>query len=253
MFVLSTEPEAKEINELIQKVLNEEKGKLIKKIKEDSFLDFGEDKLEVIQPKSTKDVKLYALNKLKQYLKEEGKDDLLFPEITPLFVEKYYNYLQSTMKKKSSANAYMINFRYFVNEADKYDKYTYAKDPFKGIKIRKEKSTLKVMTQSEVEAFFSYEPKDESFLHVKSGFGFMMHCAGMRISDLLNMKWSNFRKQEDDYFVEYKTQKNKRLMQPMLTLDALEHLIPFIKEYGDELLGTYDMLKEVIVRDKQTG
>src|SRR5690606_36564489 len=102
----------------------------------------------IIQVKGTKDGKLYALKKLKEYLKKEGKTDLLFSEITPLFVEKYYNYLKSTMKKKSSANAYMINFRYFVNEADKYDKYIYAKDPFKSLgEIKKEKSTLQVMTE----------------------------------------------------------------------------------------------------------
>ena len=252
-FVLSKEPNAKEINEKLKKILYEEQGKLIQKVKEDSLIDFAEERIEIIQVKGTKDGKLYALKKLKEYLKEEGKTDLLFSEITPLFVEKYYNYLKSTMKKKSSANAYMINFRYFVNEADKYDKYTYAKDPFKSLgEIKKEKSTLQVMTELEVEAFLEYEPKDESYLHVKSGFCFMMYCAGMRISDLLNMKWSNFRKQQDDYFLMYKTQKNKRQMHPILTLNALENLIPFIEEYGEELLKGYYKLKKVIEKDKKT-
>lgn len=255
MHVRSTEPDAKKINQEIQEALHtlpNTKVSQSKKVKEESFFDFAYKKLQVIHLKSTRDVKLYALNKLKEFVEIEGKDDLLFNEINPFFVEKFYNHLKTTMNKKSSANAYMIIFRYFINEADKYDVYTYSKDPFKQLSISRVNNTHSVMTPYEVELFFQYEPKDKSYLLVQSAFGFMMYCAGIRISDLLNLKWKNFKRQGESYFIEYRMQKTSKLMQTKLSLDALEYLLPFIAEYGEDKLIGYKNLKKQIEEEKES-
>lgn len=253
--VYSTEPNAKQYNEQINKIKSENpeaKASSVKKSNINSFFDFAEKKLEVIHKKSTRDMKLYSLNKVKEYVQSEGKDDLLFSEITPLFIEKYYNYLRTTMNKQNSVVAYMINFRYFVNEADKYEEYSYQKDPFKNLKLKKEKTNYSVMTPYEVELFFEYEPQDKFYLQVQNAFGFSMHTAGMRISDLFNLRWSNFKQQGDSYYVEYYMQKTNRHMHPKLNIDSLQYLLPFIEEYGKEYSEGYSNLKKEIERDKKT-
>lgn len=243
-FLYSTEPDADRINQIIQQVLREEKGVEIKKVDKNSFIDFAENTiLPSIFLKSTRDIKKFSLNKLKEFLESEGKNDLLFTEVDLFFIKKYYNYLLGKCKI-STANAYMTYFKYFINQADNHDHYIYKKDPFKNLKKNSKNSKHEVMTSLEVDAFFQYEPEDESFLHVKNGFGFMMYSAGMRVSDLLNLKWGNFKKSGASYFLEYPMQKTKQIMTPKLTLEALQFLIPFIEEYDKKATKGYRFLKK---------
>jgi len=251
-FVYSTEPNADKLNEFIQKILSiEEKGKVIQKINEDSLFSFAEKVIKVIPYEGTRQTKRFAFNKLKGYVESTGKEDLLFPEIDLFFIKTYYSYLLESCEI-STANAYMTNFKYFIHQAEEHGQHTYAINPFRTFKKRRKKNTHTVLTQYEVQEFRKYVSTDKAYLQVHQGFIFMMYAAGMRISDLLNLKWENFKKQGESYYVEYHMQKTGRLMKPKLTLEALECLIPFIEEYGKELISSYYFVKKIIEKDMKS-
>lgn len=166
---------------------------LMKEVNTDSFISYWEAELPII--KEAKSIDFYRnckskLNNLKVYL--NGKD-LLFTGIDAKFLKGY----EAHMKKKGNShntivtNLKMIRIIFYYAIKDK-DKKLNVQNPFAEYSLKEKSANKKKLTEAEVVSLTKLKLDEYTDLwHVRNYFIFAMYCAGMRIRDLMQLKWSN--------------------------------------------------------------
>ncbi|MBT9391791.1 site-specific integrase [Hymenobacter sp. NST-14] len=130
-------------------------------------------------------------SKLKSFL---GTSDLLFDEVTVNFLNQYEAHLRDELG--NSVNTIYSNikiFRKLFNDAMGEDLVSYERNPFRKWKIKQEKTNKSFLTEEELELIVQLPLKEGSKLwHHRNLFVFATYAGGLRISDLLQLKWGNF-------------------------------------------------------------
>lgn len=160
----------------------------------ESFLKYFSRYLGTLEKKgkiSTLGKATAAYSKLKVFL---GKSDLLFDEVTVTFLKQYEAYLRDDLG--NSVNTIHSNlkiFRKLVNDAIREDLVSPARDPFRKFGLKTEKTTKSYLSDDELEALWIFPLKQGSKIwDHRNMFVFAAYAGGLRISDLLQLKWSNF-------------------------------------------------------------
>lgn len=196
----------------------EEIRKTIKnKHKSHSFYTFAEayfEELEKNKKYSRINCERPLLNRIKGYPRAKT---LTFQEITPLFLRGFISHLRST--KDSVGERSIVNTLIFIrtlhNRASQQgivskDNYPFGNHDGK-IKIRIPKSIKIGLTAEEIKIIEDIDLSDNpKHHHTRNVFLFSFYLAGMRVSDVLQMKWANVQG-DRIYYTMNKNQKNLSL------------------------------------------
>ena len=132
-----------------------------------------------------------VVNKIKIYLK--GKDVPL-ADITVTWLKDYEAYLRTELGNHIntvSANTKVI--RKIINEAENEDLLGTAKNPFDRYKIKTEPTEVEYLTEEELMAFMEVSLIEGSRIaQHRDLYVFACYAGGIRIGDLLKLKWKNF-------------------------------------------------------------
>ena len=205
-------------------------------------------------------------NKFRDYAKTRNRtpEDFKFKEITPEFLNKFEAYLHTVpnqqfskkpdelLKRKrkkgvvteenetklhqnSIAKTLQI-FRAIMGKAVKLGYIKEDENPFRIYKIKMLPTHREELTREEVLAIISLDLKEDSMeWHSRNFFLFAMFCAGIRIADLLALRWSNI---TSDNHLRYEMGKNHKEQNIILVEPAQEILRiyreRFIREKGCE-------------------
>lgn len=219
--IRTSEANYKAWNEQLDKELEEAKGTyrdnkgaslstLVDTIKgkevSESFLSFAEAKVE--QARAGQSIGTYkhygtTISMLEGYLKTKGREDLLFNEVNLAFLKDFEAYLSGVENGREKGRKldtitianYLKKFRKLVNEA--VAEGHLATSPFgresgkfsikQGQNKTKEKLEL-----SELDSILALELKEGSAeWHTRNAFLFSFFCAGIRVGDLLQLRWDN--------------------------------------------------------------
>lgn len=135
------------------------------------------------------------LNKLSDYLESINKTDLLFVEITPLFLRQYQNYLTTQRTPTTLSNNTVIHYlkvmKSIINKSKVEDHFTYIKDPFNSLTFSSDKNSKSVLNVEEVEKLLKTPIQDKKIKETRDMFLFQVFSNGMRVSDLFLLRWSN--------------------------------------------------------------
>lgn len=161
-----------------------------------SFLAFGKGYRDnYLKAKSIGTYKRYktVLFKLEEYLK---KKDLLFADLTPQFLRDYEAYLmgkEDKPNKQSTINANMKAIRAIYYAAIAEQIIPADKNPFFVFKLKADNKVKKdKLTLEEVITIEGLKLKKDAVVwHVRNFFLFSFYCAGVRASDVLQLKWLN--------------------------------------------------------------
>jgi integrase/recombinase XerD len=149
------------------------------------------------------------LSRLKNFKEFLGTEDIDFSEITVPLLNRFKAYLKGDRKvtDRTIVN-HLILIRTIYNQALLAEIADHKSYPFgRGkIQIRIPQTTKIGLTQKEVEAIEKLNLPDENHNHARNIFLFSYYFAGVRISDVLRMKWSDF--QNDRLF--YSMGKNDK-------------------------------------------
>jgi len=157
----------------------------------ESFLEFWEGKLK--QYLNTKSYNYYKtcnskLTKLKEYLNDK---DLLFYEVDVEFLNKYESYMYGKELTKNTVFANLKIIRSIVFEAIKEGKFKTV-NPFQIKKLEEGKPNKIRLTIDQIKAIEKLELEEDSILyHVRNYFLFSFYCAGIRVSDFIQLKHGN--------------------------------------------------------------
>jgi integrase len=181
------------LNQLINLISEKEQ------VNEKSFLDFA--KQEIALKLKNGDIRTYkryksVIKKLTIYLNNK---DLTFDEVNTRFLKNYESYLKTSLKNHT--NTIYTNFktiRAILYSAIEDKLFEQKNNPFFSFKLTEDKhSTNKErLTFEEVQTFNKIKvEKGSSLFHAKNAFLFCFYNSGIRIGDLLELKWSDITKE----------------------------------------------------------
>jgi site-specific recombinase XerD len=152
-----------------------------------------------------------VINKLKEYI---GKEKLEFETIDLKFLQQYEAQLLSSQTKGEKVFQYKLNtvnnhlktIKAIFFNAMKEGLVDANKNPFFFFKLKVESNVKKEkLSVEEIIAIENLQLDEYSLIwNVRNYFLFSFYCAGIRISDLIQLKWENITK---DGRIEYKMDK----------------------------------------------
>jgi len=169
-----------------------------------------------------------TFSKFNEYVKHAN---LNFGEIDVTFLKDYETYLK--VKLNNSVNTIHSNikiFRKLFNDAIRDEIIEPEQNPFIKFKLKTEKTTKEYLTEAELKSIedLDLDPKTVIFNH-RNAYVFAAYTGGIRISDLLQLKWSNF----DGSNITIQTQKTKEIVSVKVPNKALEILDIYKPEKED--------------------
>lgn len=181
----------------------------------DQYLDKLESKEKVGYHRRVK----YTIEKLKVY---HGSSTLNFNEINVTYLKNYEKYLADKLGNK--INTIHANFRVIraiINNAIDEDILKRDKNPFYKFKMKTEPVIKDYLTEEEIDKIESLK-LDESLniFHHRNMYIFACYVGGLRVSDMLQLKWSNF----DGTHITVNTKKTGSVVSIKLPNRALEIL-----------------------------
>lgn len=193
----------------------------------DSYLKKYETKTAVSTYRTVKAV----IDKLRTYC--NGKS-LFMDEISVSFLKDYENYMYSVLE--NGKNTIHYNFKKInqvLHEAIKEDLMEFKDNPFLKIKFKLEPTQRSYLTEDELKQIENLELKENlNVFHHRNMYLFAATAGGLRISDLLKLKWSNF----DGERLIIKIQKTGQpliIKLPNKSLEILHYYKQFSKKDSD--------------------
>lgn len=174
-----------------------------------------------------------VLTKLKEYL---GASGLRFEEITVSWLKDYEEYLRDELGNSiNTIHSNLKIIRKLFNDAVREDIINPNQNPFYKFKISTEKTSREYLTENELgklEALdLNAEPKRKVF---RDMYAFACYTGGIRISDLLTLKWKNFDGERIN-FVMNKTNEVVSVKVPAYGLEILN-------QYHDQKMQGEDFI-----------
>ena len=217
-----------------------------------SFLKFWKRYIETTENHGTRIKHEVVYNKLVKYLKSLHKTnrtetiDLLFKDITPFFIRELRLYLKNTKDPKglsnNTINHYLKVIKSIINHSQHDGHYTYIINPFNSITFSHETREKKVITEDELFKLQNTIIEDAKIDLVRKMFLFELFSNGMRISDILLLRWNNFDTAQKR--VKYKMFKTDELIRIPVNLNMSLFL--------NDMLGKETRFDFIVENFKQT-
>jgi integrase len=165
--------------------------------KNKSFMRFWVETFSKIPNHGTRIKHQGVFSKIQKYLDSRGRTDLKFSEITPELLEDLIHYLSTSSDPKklsqSSVRHYVLMVKSIIEKAKKRDHYFYVKDPFNTITLKASTSDKPVLIEEEVGRLINTGISDPDLNIIRNMFVFQIFGNGLRVSDLLLLRWDNFK------------------------------------------------------------
>lgn len=184
-----------------------------------------------------------------KHFKEFLGTDIAFQDITPTMLERFKGHLKSTLQHgERSAVNHLVMVRSVFSHAIKDNMCDPKHYPFgKGkVKIKFPDSVKIGLTPEEVKALEDADLPDSTHNHARNLWLFSFYFAGMRVSDVLRMRWSDLQDNRLHYAMG-KNNKGGSLKMPDKALKIIEQYKQF-KENKDDLI--FPDLKECDFENK---
>lgn len=190
------------INDAIKAKINETTAFQLVTEQNVSFIKFFEGRIKFKRNVSTISVRNSVLKKLigfKIYLKLR---DIPFSIIDEDFLKEFTGYILDTKNSGTTAKAYLAVIKTVLNEAKKKQLYVENYNYFKDLDFEIIEGSNSALTMSQVQSLLDIPSSDKNFFYIQM-FLASIFLHGIRVSDLLLMKNSNFK---NDLIV-YKSKK----------------------------------------------
>jgi integrase/recombinase XerD len=190
-----------------------------------------------------------VINKLQEFNKSKR---LPISKFNLDYISRYESYLLG--EKKNSINTVTSNLKLLktiTNNAIKQGLISHSLNPFLNHKNKNVKTSREFLTELEIQKLKNLEFKIKKFdYHTRNIYLFAYYCAGIRISDLLQLKWSNL----NEGRINFTTLKTDTQMNIKLPIAALE-IINEYKVYAIDSNGDLDQNKYIfpLLRFKKEG
>lgn len=235
-YIRTSEPNSKNWNETLAEELeqarivyrNDTSASLAKvadsirhKDSEKSFLEYARNTIKEKVNQGASNAKHYMtfLNKLEEFLATKHQGDLAFTDLTPAFLSKFESFLHTIrnvrepekMIGQNYIKTLMVKFRAVINRAINIDALMKVDDnPFRAYRLTEVKTMKEKLEDYETDAIEALDlPVGTWLWHTRNCFLFSFYCAGIRVADVLQMRWKNVSESGRLHYQMGKTHKTK--------------------------------------------
>ena len=128
-------------------------------------------------------------NKLKRYLK--GRN-FTFDDLTVPFLHDYEAYLKSIGNDANTIHTNLKTIRAILYTAIKEDRFPKEKNPFFRFKLKKAPTKKERLSTEEIKLITDIKLREgTNIYHTRNAFLFSYYYAGVRVGDLVQLKWEN--------------------------------------------------------------
>jgi site-specific recombinase XerD len=185
-----------------------------------------------------------VFKKLKDFLKhKKKKTDLLFSELTLELIEGFQVYMEQSKMEKNTVIHYLKIVRVIIRKSQREKLAFSIYDPFMNYKFPKRKKKGRVtLTKDEIKFIRDFKFESKRLERVRDLFLFQFLMGGLRASDLISLKYNNFK----DGRMEYYMFKTGKFMDTVLTetvLDIVNRLVDFNINIDDSSKSQSDLPK----------
>jgi integrase len=184
------------------------------------------------------------VNQLKNYAKYEA---LKFTDITPEYLAKYEIYLRTEEDLKTNTiHKNLKFFRKVFNDAFRLGIIEYNQNPFTRYKLKTEKTTRAFLSEDDLAKIEKIELTPGTMLDLhKDMFIFASYAGGLRVSDVLKLKWKNF----DGSHINISIHKTKSHLSIKLPDKAIEIITKYKPEKDAPKSFIFPMLPDDLKMD----
>jgi len=212
---LALDLETKNISLSSQRIRNEIFG-----IPSGDFMKFAYTEIKRLEQKEkigTANRYRTVINKLKRFLK--GKP-FTFESFNVAFLHDYEAHLKHIGNHTNTIHANLKALKTILYLAIREDKLPQEKNPFFKFKLKKAPTKKDRLTMEEILKIANLHiEKDILLFHVRNAFLFSFYCAGIRVGDLIQLKWKNV-----ETILDYQMGKTKQYRRLKLVRQAQEIL-----------------------------
>nr|WP_315241001.1 site-specific integrase [uncultured Flavobacterium sp.] len=220
--VSSTHSNHKELNIKIEEKINELRKKdspdevIINDVKNDkvSFIQFFKSQLEIYNERNeigTYKVHLTSFKHLTTFLNKTNRKDLLFSDLTNSFISDFHTYLIKQNISKNTQIKYIKKIKNVYNKGVEFDKFIPRKNPFLSLRIKSDTVNKETLGKKDIETLLKLKiEKEDPLYNCKNYFIFQIFAQGIRVSDLMTLRWGNLITGEI-LFYQFKTKKPHRI------------------------------------------
>ncbi|MDR6844813.1 tyrosine-type recombinase/integrase [Flavobacterium granuli] len=228
-----------------------------------TILEFFQNTIDTTINQGTKLKYIGIRNKFINYLASISYSDLKFNQLTNQKVREFHKYMCDNGNEIDSANYNLRSFKTVINKAIQLKLVTYINDPFFNITLKFSSKRNKALTADDIKTLISINLVDSrkfikgrniNLNEVRNIFLFQFFSQGLRSSDVILLRWSNFQIQNDVIKIDYTQFKTKKGMTLILTPMALKmlnnplfRLVPTLKEQIEDIeLRKEDHINEIL-------
>ena len=238
--VSSTHPDYKEINIKIEEKINQLKlmestdnaimsVRVLEDEVEETFIDFFNSQLLHLQTR--KELGSYKAHKTSylhftNFLELKRIKKIHFKDITSSLMRDFETYLLGLGLSANSCIKYIKTISNVFNKGVVLEKYTPDKNPFLAVNKITTPVAKKTLGKLEIELIFKTSiSKDNPLYHYRNYFLFQIFAQGLRVSDLLTLRWSNLVSGEI-IFNQFKTKTPHKIKLNYIILLRLAEYLP---------------------------
>ncbi|MFM6943471.1 MAG: phage integrase SAM-like domain-containing protein [Aquirufa sp.] len=225
---------ARKIAEANDKVLElDGKSGGVKQIKKElskkvtgSFIVYFQEYVDALLASGNAGTHKKCTSTLKKFNDYVGNRDVSFDEFNLEFLKSYEKYLRGKGNSTNTVHANLKVFRMLFNKAVDEDVIQAHQNPFLKFKLKWDKVEKIFLTEEELTNFSNVATELGTTIDKhKDLFIFACYAAGIRISDLLQLKWENFDGVSIKFFI-YKTKSHLSIKLPSKALQILNKYKP---------------------------
>ncbi|OFY42386.1 MAG: hypothetical protein A2X18_10895 [Bacteroidetes bacterium GWF2_40_14] len=207
-----------------------------KNIKSMSFIQFAKERTrETLEAGHISTWKTYNgfCNKLEGYLASIGEKDINLEQITPSFLSKFHAYLTTLHNERqpdkvlhqNSIHLTLRIFKTFIKRIIDVEKLMKPEDnPFTLFRVNEVQTSRDKLEKSEIQKIRELELAPNSLIwHCRNYFLFSFYCAGIRIGDIMQLRWSNITNEGKLTYTMGKNHKERTLILVAQAQEILAH------------------------------
>lgn len=167
-----------------------------------------------------------TLKHLEKFVHSKGKQDLLFSDIDIQLVTDFETYLISKNIAQNTAKKYVSVLGRVFNNSVKMNAFIPSMNPFIMFDNKRMPVQKKKLEKRDVEIIMSTEfEENDTLFKVKNLFLFQIFGQGLRIGDLLTLRWRNL-VEGNIQFVQIKTKKPHFILLNQIVILILKDFLP---------------------------
>jgi integrase len=188
--------------------------------KENSFTKYFLLQIDKKKKLTTKNNYRIAYNNLNKYLLSIDENDLLFNDLTNIFLINLKDYFINNGLQNSSIKNYFTIYKTIMNNSIDEDNYYFVKSPFRKIELKTNEKPKRILEDLDIRLLMNIPNTDTLFISSRM-FLFSLFSNGMRFSDLLLLRNEDIKRNN----LEYTMLKTKKKMIIPLNYSLLKILI----------------------------